>query len=597
MITVRNRFMPGSDCLETQSGSSESLFEDSKKKKGIRSTWVVLSVVGALALIIAISTTVHQSAFFSPADSPADESSVATSIRKLINVNNFRTNLHALTKKAHVAGSENNLKVAEMIREQMINQGLEGVHFNAYNVLLSYPNWTSPNHVEIIGDDGTVVHRTTGRSISIIEDEQNDPYSEIQWLAYSAAGTVEGDVVYVNGATPKDIEHLESMGIELKDKIFLARYTLNFRGNIAKMAVKKGAKGCLIFSDPMQVAKLGTGPNETYKNTDKMPPHAVQRGTVYVGFGDPRTPAFPSIGDLYKEKTEEKLLAEKMIPTIPMLPIPYSEARVILENMNGNVVIPAFQGTLDVTYRYGPGLINNQTLRMIVHARNEERKIQNVLGYIRGNKEPEKFVLVSNHYDSWTYGAVDPNSGTTTLLEVSRAMKEYQNSTGWAPARSILFAHWDAEEYGLIGSTEFAEEYRTQLMRRAVAVINMDLIGGNQTLLGITNPTVANVLREAAMSVEHPNPVEINEGRTTIYDAWKHYDPSRNNRSTHPYQRIPAGGSDHLPFFDYLGVPVIFFITNALDGAPTYPLYHTIYETPYLIEKILDPEFKVLSVS
>ncbi|EFO89896.1 hypothetical protein CRE_07314 [Caenorhabditis remanei] len=557
----------------------------------MKATGVILAAVATVAITVVVSNSVHK-AYFSPSKLVAN-TSVASAVRELINVDNIRTTLHALTKKAHVAGTENNLQVAEMIKNQMISQGLEGVHFNEYNVLLSYPNWTSPNRVEIFDENGKVVHQTSGRSIALIKEEQNDPFSEIQWLAYSAAGNVEGDIVYVNRATPKDIEHLESMGIDLKDKILLARYSSNFRGNIAQMAVRKGAKGCLIYSDPMQVASLGTGINETYGRTDKMPPHAVQRGTVFIGFGDPQTPAFPSIGDLYKEKTEKELINEKKIPTIPMLPIPYSEAQKLFENMKGDAVIADFQGKLKVTYRYGPGLINNQKLRMIVHARNEERKIQNVLGYLRGNQEPEKFVLVSNHYDAWTYGAVDPNSGTTTLLEVSRALKEYQNKTGWVPARSILFAHWDAEEYGLIGSTEFCEEFRTQLMRRAVALINMDLIGGNQTLLGLSNPTVANVLREAAASVDHPNPSEVEKGRMTLYDSWKYFEPSRNNRSTHPYQRIPAGGSDHLPFFDYLGVPIVFFITSSLDAPPTYPLYHTIYETPYLIEKILDPQFQM----
>ncbi|UMM40153.1 hypothetical protein L5515_016898 [Caenorhabditis briggsae] len=593
MITVRNRFTPGCNCLKSQNKNSEKVFQKKTESHRMRSIGVILAAVSTVAITIIISNTAYRAHLNAQKSAVKAPVSLAYSIRELINVDNMRTNLHLLTKKAHVAGTENNLRVAELIRDQMINQGLENVHFNEYNVLLSYPNWTFPNQVEISDETGKVVHRTSGRSISLIREEQNDPFSEIQWLAYSAAGNVEGEIVYVNRATPKDIEHLEALGIDLKDKILLARYSSNFRGNIAQMAVRKGAKGCLIYSDPMQVAGLGTGINETYGRTDKMPPHAVQRGTVFVGFGDPRTPAFPSIGELYKEKTEQELINGKKIPTIPMPPIPYSEAQYLFENMKGDATIADFQGSLNVTYRYGPGLIKNQKLRMIVHAKNEERKIQNVLGYIKGNQEPEKFVLVSNHYDAWTYGAVDPNSGTTTLLEVSRALKAYQNSTGWVPARSILFAHWDAEEHGLIGSTEFCEEYRVQLMRRAVAVINMDLIGGNQTLLGLSNPTVANVVREAAASVEHPNQFEVVNGRKTLYDSWKFYEPSKNNRSTHPYQRIPAGGSDHLPFFDYLGVPIVFFITSSLDAPPTYPLYHTIYETPYLIEKIMDPQFKM----
>uniref|UniRef100_A0A8R1DSC0 Uncharacterized protein n=1 Tax=Caenorhabditis japonica TaxID=281687 RepID=A0A8R1DSC0_CAEJA len=459
----------------------------------------------------------------------------------------------------------------------------QDVHFNEYNVLLAYPNWTNPNTVEIFGEDGRTVYKTTGRSPAIVKDEQDDPTGEIQWFAYSANGVVEGDIVYLNEASVADIVH---------DKIWLVRHSGAFRGNIAATAVKKEAKGLLMYSDPVQVASFGTRENETYSSTDKMPPHAVQRGGVYIGMGDPRTPAFPAIGELYKERTEEDLYAEKAIPTIPILPLPYSDVQILFENMKGGDVIARFKGNL-TTYRYGPGLINNQKLRMTVHARNEQRKIQNVLGFIRGSQEPEKYVIVSNHYDAWVYGALDPNSGTASLLEISRALKQYQKRTNWAPARSILFAHWDAEEYGLIGSTEFAEEYREQLMRRAVGIVNMDFMGGNQTIIAIANPTVVNTIRKAAANTEHPNEEERREGRTTLYDSWKHFYPSKTNRSSQPYTRLPAGGSDHMPFFNYLGIPVVFFVSNSLDAPPTYPLYHTIYETPFLVENILDPQFKM----
>eukprot|EP00081_Caenorhabditis_elegans_P002366 NP_001024446.1 Glutamate CarboxyPeptidase 2 homolog [Caenorhabditis elegans] len=548
-------------------------------KKGLQIFGVVLLLAATVVVTVLISNYVHQLSMSSGTPTIQNTVSIANNIRQLINTDKIRSNLHSLTKKAHVAGTENNLRVAEIIRDQMISQGLENVHFNEYNVLLSYPDWTTPNIVEILEENGDVFYKTTGRSISIIEEEQNDLVSEIQWLAYSADGTVEGDIVYVNKGTPKDIEHIESLGIDLKDKIVLARYSSNFRGNIAQMAVKKGAKACLLYSDPMQVASLGTGPSEffkiiqanfnpffvidsTYGRTDKMPSHAVQR---VVGW--------------------------KKDPNYSLLPIPYSAAQILFEKMKGDAVIADFQGKLDVTYRYGPGLINNQKLRVTVHAKNEERKIQNVLGYIKGSQEPDKFVLVGNHYDAWTYGAVDPNSVTSTLLEVTRALKAYQNLTGWRPVtftlvlkmgfltRSILFAHWDAEEYGLIGSTEFAEEHRTQLMRRAVAYINTDMIGGNQSLLAMANPTVVNVLRAAAAKISHPNPKTFLPHKTII---------------------------PHIHFTSFQQVAVIICLSLIIwvfrwfslshhhwTARLFIPSYHTIYETPYLIDNILDPEYKM----
>ncbi|EGT30354.1 hypothetical protein CAEBREN_07135 [Caenorhabditis brenneri] len=543
--------------------------------------WLVLALVANA--IMAGGAKFRHEKFHSPPVKSPEKDAHAEKIRKLIKPSNIRDNLRELTKTGHVAGTEKNLRVAKWIRQKTIEYGLENVHFNEYDVLLSYPDWKRPNHIEILDSNGTVIHKSTGRSKPLTKEE-TDEETELQWLAYSAEGAVQGDVVYINKATPEDIAH---------GKIVIARYSHSFRGNIAKAAVQAGAIGCLIYSDPQQVAILGTGPEATYGKTDKMPPDAVQRGTIYIGVGDPRTPAFPSIKGLYKEKTEEDLLNEKAIPTIPVLPIPYSEAKIIFERMNGKPVIPGFQGGLNVTYKYGPGFTNNQKLKLSVCSKKEERKIQNVLGFIRGKEEPDRYVLATNHYDAWTYGAVDPNSGTATLMEVSRAMMEYMNKTGYRPAKSILFGHWDAEEFGLVGSGEFAEEYREQLMSRAIGVVNMDLIGGNQTLLGITNPTVANVLRSAARKVEHPNPSEVQEGRKTMYDSWKFYSPSKNNRSNEPWQMIPAGGSDHLPFYNYLGIPIIFFVTRSLDTFPSYPLYHTMHETPHLMENILDADFKM----
>lgn len=174
----------------------------------------------------------------------------------------MRKHLRVITKKGHISGTPNNYEVAKYIRDEMISQGLESVHFNEYDVLLSYPNWKTPNSVEILGADESTVFKTRGRSDVIIEQEQTDPEVELHWFAYSANGTVKGDIVYVNGASEEDFQHLIKLGIELKGKIFLARYGNVFRGNIAQRAMDYGGIGCIVYSDPMQVASQGTGPSE-----------------------------------------------------------------------------------------------------------------------------------------------------------------------------------------------------------------------------------------------------------------------------------------------------------------------------------------------
>ncbi|KAK6020235.1 peptidase, M28 family, partial [Ostertagia ostertagi] len=182
-------------------------------------------------------------------------------------------------------------------------------------------------------------------------------------------------------------------------------------------------------------------------------------------------------------------------------------------------------------------------------------QIRNVIGYIHGNEEPDRYVILGNHYDAWTYGALDPNSGTSILAEVARAMMQVVNETGWRPARSLMFAAWDAEEYGLLGSTEFVEDFTELLTRRAVAYLNMDCLQGNQTIFVESVPSLQDQAIQAAKHIKNPRQDEKDVNGTTVFDAWLHYMKDTRNPGL-PRIPTPSGGSDQKSFMEYLGKQV-----------------------------------------
>ncbi|KAK5977376.1 Transferrin receptor dimerization domain protein [Trichostrongylus colubriformis] len=223
------------------------------------------------------------------------------------------------------------------------------------------------------------------------------------------------------------------------------------------------------------------------------------------------------------------------------------------------------------------------TTTITINGHFEVKQIRNVIGYLYGNEEPDRYVILGNHYDAWTYGALDPNSGTSILAEVARATMQVVNET----ARSLMFAAWDAEEYGLLGSTEFVEEFTELLTRRAVAYLNMDCLQGNQTIFVESVPSLQDQAILAAMKIQNPRKDQKDVNGTTVFDAWLHYmkDPRNPNLPQIP---TPSGGSDQKSFMEYLGVPSLSFSWMDMDKHKTYPLYHTLYETPFLSEHLMD---------
>ena len=274
----------------------------------------------------------------------------------------------------------------------------------------------------------------------------------------------QGPLVYVNYGRQEDFQ-LISAKLNITGCICIARYGKGFRGKKATYAAEYGCSGLILYSDPYDYALNGT--DRFYPNSWWLPGSGVQSGTLkdaYFGNGDPLTPVYPAVKGSYRIDPKNVKL-----PRIPVYPIGFEDAVNLLAGMTGEVVPTSWVGKLNVAYRFGPGFFSPELrVKMEVQTISKMATIQNVFGFIKGHEEPDRYVLLGNHHDTWAYGAIDPHSATAAMLELSRAMAELVR-VGWRPRRTLVFCSWSAEEYEPIGSREWVENFVHILGNRAVA--------------------------------------------------------------------------------------------------------------------------------
>lgn len=401
---------------------------------------------------------------------------------------------------------------------------------------------------------------------------------------------LKGKLVYVNYGRVEDFENVTEI-VNITGCICVARYGKIFRGNKAALAEKFGCSGLILYSDPADFASTGT--NEVYPNSWWLPGTGVQRGSLSLTIGDPLTPLYPATESAYRLDP-----SEAQLPRIPVQPIGYDDARVLLQNMTGPESPPDWKGRLDVPYNIGPGYGNDDLhVRMDVSTTSKLATTYNVIGFIEGRVEPDRYVILGNHHDAWVFGAVDPSSGTAVMLELSRAFGKLL-ARGWRPRRTIVFCAWGAEEQGLIGSREWVENFGHILGHRAVAYINVDVaVQGNFTLRGNALPLLKDVLYDVAKSTLNPDEEEIRAGRRNVYETWLKRSPEKNatgQLTGRPRVGLLGSGSDYDPFITAIGVTSIdlrYSFDESL-GLSSYPLYHSAYETAHLFETYIDPSFK-----
>ena len=492
---------------------------------------------------------------------------VEESFLGLIDKTSFKKHLMKLTERPHVVGSEGNEEVIRYIGKVMKDAGLDITNY-PYDVYL--PNKPGSSMIEIV----TPSRKVLNQKEDIIYDDPFTQNSELWkgWNAFSGSGDVTAEIVYANYGLKEDFETLKSLGIDIKGKIVIARYGGNFRGYKAKFAEANGAAGLIIYTDPKDSGYTRglVYPEGPYYNSS-----TIQRGSLLTTdfTGDPLTPFEPALPLDGKKKIKRLDPKDAQLHTIPVTPISYGEAEKILSQMNGQPVPQSWQGGLPFTYRVEGG--SSLTVRLKVDQKIDFVRATNVIGVLKGSEAPNEWIILGCHLDSWGYGATDPSSGTAMLLSLSETLGKLKEN-GYAPKRSILIAHWDAEEHGVIGSTEWVEQMRDELNAKGVVYMNFDGAVSGKSFSASSAPTLKKLLVETSKNVKYPYTDQ------TLFEFW-----NKNDQSEEPPIGNLGGGSDHIAFYMHVGVP-------SLSGGAGGPnLYHSNYDSFRFYEKFVDPEFQM----
>ena len=397
---------------------------------------------------------------------------------------------------------------------------------------------------------------------------------------YSIDGDVTGDLVYVNYGVPADYEALERRGIDVKGKIVIARYGGSWRGIKPKVAAEHGAIGCLIYSDPRDD---GYGQGDVYPKGGYRNEHSAQRGSVSdmpVYPGDPLTPGVAAKGGV----TRPEFTKAQTLTKIPVLPISYADARPLLEALGGPMAPAAWRGGLPIPYHVGPG-----PARVHLQLAFDWKLVPayNVIATLPGREFPDQWVVRGNHHDGWVAGATDPVSGMVAVLEEARVIGQLAR-TGWTPRRTLVFAAWDAEEPGLLGSTEWVEDVADTLRAKVVAYVNSDSnargffdAGGSHSLERLVN--------EIARDVPDPK-VKGSIGDRLLAATILEGSPSARTlaRDEKRFEIDALGsGSDYTPFLQHLGIASL---NIGFGGEGEYGQYHSAYDSVDHYLRFQDPD-------
>eukprot|EP00092_Neocalanus_flemingeri_P089241 GFUD01112903.1.p1 GENE.GFUD01112903.1~~GFUD01112903.1.p1 ORF type:complete len:755 (-),score=192.43 GFUD01112903.1:119-2383(-) len=522
-----------------------------------------------------------------------DDKQFVSDVLDKVDGQSLRQFLKTLTEEPHIAASKRDSFLTKWIKEKWMEFGFDSVSLSPYQFLLSYPIPDQPNKIYLYDSSGSVQFTSKHKEDVLRPEDEHENFIHA-FNAFAPAGDVTGELVYVNYGRIEDINKLENLGVDLKGKIAISRYGKIFRGNRLKNCEDAGAIGVIMFSDPSDVASNGTDPANVYPNTFFLPPSGVQRGSTFLGDGDPLSPSWTSVKGAYRQELNET----EGLPKIPSQPIGYGDAEKLLAVMGGADVPEDWKGAIPgISYKLGPGFNEDHLgwkVRLVVNNIMEDKEDNNVIGVIKGEVEPDRFVLLSNHRDAWGYGAVDPSSGTCSLMETARILGSLVKA-GWRPRRTIVLASWAAEESGLMGSNEWVYDKIHKLMNRAVAVINVDICVAGDILGPSASPLLKTVFVEAIKNVP-----STKDKSKTYYQFLKEYykNDEKPVDNIEDKIKILGAGSDHAPFAYYAGVPALYYSfdvdTQKYPGVKAgYPMYHTGYETFYLMDQLLDPGFKL----
>ncbi len=422
-------------------------------------------------------------------DSARSQNALEAKFDSFLKAENLREWMKRMSAQPHHLGSKYDKENAKFMEDKFKSWGYK-TEIAEFEVLFPTPK---TRIVEMTGPEKfTLKLNEPALKEDATSSQQKDQLPT--YNAYSIDGDVKGPLVYVNYGTPADYEELERRSIDVKGKIVISRYGGSWRGIKPKVAAERGAIGCLIYSDPKND---GFYQGDTYPKGPWRNENGVQRGSVMDMPLHPGDPLTKGVGATKNAKRIDRKDAPTLTK-IPVLPISYADALPLLRNLDGAVVPDAWRGALPVTYHFGGG---TPTVRMKLEFNWEMKTIYNVIAKMQGSERPDQWIIRGNHHDAWVNGASDPISGMVAELEEARAIGELVK-TGWKPKRTIVYCAWDAEEQGLIGSTEWVEANADELRKKAAVYINTDSNG--RGFLGIGGSHTQKFINEVGRDVSDP---------------------------------------------------------------------------------------------
>ena len=534
-----------------------------RQTKANRHLWLQLRFIFCFTIITfpLLAQTSSTLRGFTPATS-ITQKKYEDAFKQLTSPEICRRELRYLTEEPHLAGTEDSYRIAQYLHNKYQEYGLDAWIYE-YEVYLPYPIEV---RVEMIAP---IRYLAVGKEEGWEWDKDSYETNIVAgYNAYSPDGDVTADLIYVNRGLPDDYRKLADMGISVEGKIAIARYGGSYRGVKAKLAGEQGAIGLIVYSDP---ADDGYMKGDVYPRGPWRSADAIQRGTVKYIFqhaGDPLTPGWAST----KEAHRIPITEATDLPQIPVAPLAYRDAEPLLKALAGPNVPKGWQGGLPFAYHIGPGLAK---IHLRVRSEHKNRPIYNVIAQLKGSASPDQWVILGNHHDAWVYGAADPSSGTASLLEVARCLGQLAKE-GHRPKRTIVFASWDAEEFGIVGSTEWVEDLKVELQQKAIAYLNVDMATTGTEFYASAVPSLKPLVKEVTETVMDP------QTHQTVYEAW------RQHQENHvPRVGNLGSGSDHSPFIGHLGIPSI-----SMGFYGPYGVYHAMQDNFYWMERFGDPTFQ-----
>jgi N-acetylated-alpha-linked acidic dipeptidase len=539
---------------------------------------VCLLVVLPLIPLRTIVTADEPVLFGFSAESSRAERQWEEKFKAIPNPQRMRDYMQRLSARPHNVGTPYDKDNAEWLAAKFKEFGLD-THIETFDVLYPTPRERA---VELV--EGGPKFTAKLQEPTVPQDPTSNQQSEQlpTYNAYSIDGDVTAPLVFVNYGIPEDYEQLDRLGVSVKGSIVIAKYGHSWRGIKPKVAAEHGAVGCLIYSDPNED---GFKQGETFPAGAWRPRDGVQRGSVADDPIYPGDPLTPGVGATKNAKRLD-LKDVKVITKIPVLPISYGDAEPLLAAISGQIAPRAWRGGLGITYRVGPGPAK---VHLKVKSAWDLKTIYDVIGKIPGTTNADQWIMRGNHHDAWVNGAEDPISGLIAVMEEARAMGELVKA-GWKPKRTIIFCAWDAEEPGLIGSTEFAEEHAEELKTHAVAYINSD-VNARGYFGAEGSHTLEKFINDVARDVQDP------ESKLSV---WKRAqlrqigrpgeNAERQEARTRADLRIGAlgSGSDYGAFLQHDGIAALNIGFGGEDGGG---IYHSIYDDFYWFTHFSDTDF------